>query len=72
MEDLRHERSRCQTLRRWHEGLHVSGTAPDGKRLLMMRFRQRQAPEPMIFNLEQTEGKVVTTVPGLWASPAWR
>ncbi len=46
--------------------------APDGKRLLMMRFRKGQAPEPMIFSLEQTEGKAATTVPGLWKSPAWR
>lgn len=38
----------------------------------MMHFRSGQAPEPLVFLLGQKDGKPVTTVPGLWANPAWR
>jgi hypothetical protein len=46
--------------------------SPDGKRLLMMRFRSGQAPEPLIFAVGQTEGRAATTAPGLWITPGWR
>jgi hypothetical protein len=46
--------------------------SPDGKRLLMMRFQVGQAPEPIVFPLDQVEGTPATTAPGLWMSPAWR
>ncbi|MDG3007925.1 hypothetical protein [Paludisphaera mucosa] len=45
---------------------------PDGKRLLMMRFRQGAAPEPTILPLGSDAGKPAVSAPGLWASPAWR
>jgi hypothetical protein len=46
--------------------------SPDGRRLLMMHFRQSQAPEPMVFRRGENEGKPATTAPGLWAHPARR
>ncbi len=46
--------------------------APDGKRIIMMRFRPGQAPEPTILTIGEAEGIPATTAPGLWAAPAWR
>ncbi len=54
------------------EGHGFPAPSPDGKRLLMMHFRQGQAPEPLIFAIGQVEGKPATTALGLWKSPAWR
>jgi hypothetical protein len=39
---------------------------PDGKRLLLMRFRSGRPPEPVIFPLGQSEGKPAPTALGLW------
>ncbi len=46
--------------------------APDGKRLLMMRFRPNQAPEPVVVSLSGQEIQPATKLPGLWGFPAWR
>ena len=54
------------------KGYAFPAPSPDGKQLLMMRFRTGHAPEPMIFPLGQSEGKPATTTPGLWKHPAWR
>jgi hypothetical protein len=54
------------------QGYGFPAPSPDGKRLLMIRFRPGQAPEPMILPLGQSEGKPATTAPGLWTTPAWR
>ena len=39
-------------------------TAPDGQRLLMMRFRPPEGPEPVILRLGEAKGTPVTTIPG--------
>jgi Tol biopolymer transport system component len=54
------------------KGCAVPAPAPDGKRLLMMRFRSAQAPEPVVFPIGRSDGTPATTVPGLWKTPAWR
>jgi hypothetical protein len=46
--------------------------APDGKRLLLMRFESGKAPAPMIYTIGETKGTAATSLPGLWAHPAWR
>jgi hypothetical protein len=46
--------------------------APDGKRILMMRFRPDAAPEPLVLPIGKDQGKPAATAPGLWAMPAWR
>ncbi len=46
--------------------------APDGRRLLMMRFQPDKAPVPMILPIDAAQGKPATTAPGLWAMPSWR
>jgi len=46
--------------------------APDGKRLLMMRFSPDRGPEPILLDLVTLEQKSITTVQGVWAMPAWR
>jgi hypothetical protein len=54
------------------KGCAFPAPSPDGKRLLMMHFQPGKGPEPLIFPLGQNDGKPVTTVPGLWSTPAWR
>jgi hypothetical protein len=54
------------------KGCAFPAPSPDGRNLLMMRFRSGQAPEPVIFSLDGSDGKPLTKVPGLWTSPAWR
>jgi Tol biopolymer transport system component len=54
------------------KGCGFPAPSPDGKRLLMMHFVSGRAPEPLIFPLDQSEGKPATTAPGLWAIPCWR
>jgi Tol biopolymer transport system component len=54
------------------KGCAFPAPSPDGKRLLMMRFRSGSAPEPLIFPLGQSDGKSATIAAGLWKSPAWR
>jgi WD40-like Beta Propeller Repeat len=46
--------------------------APDGKRIIMMHFRQGSAPEPTVFTIGEKDGKPALTAPGLRATPAWR
>jgi hypothetical protein len=46
--------------------------APDGKRIVMMRFRPGHAPEPQILNIGESDGKTAVNAPGLWATPAWQ
>lgn len=52
-------------------GYGFPAVAPDGKRLLLMRF-QPQPPKPLVFEIGQAEGKVITDEEGLWAMPVWR
>ena len=62
-------------VRPYAEGLKGFGfpaPAPDGKRLLMMRFETGKAPVPVVLPIDSSEGKPATTAPGLWALPAWR
>ncbi len=53
-------------------GYGFPSLAPDGKRILMMHFRQGQAPEPTILPIGEGSGRPAITAPGLWATPAWR
>ncbi len=53
-------------------GYGFPSPAPDGRRILMMHVRQGLAPEPTILPIGGSEGKPAFTVPGLWATPAWR
>ncbi len=53
-------------------GYGFPSPAPDGKRIMMMHFRQGSAPEPTIFPIGEDRGKPAITAPGLWATPAWR
>ena len=53
-------------------GYGFPSPAPDGRRILMMHFRQGSAPEPTILTIGEAEGKPAMTAPGLWATPAWR
>jgi Tol biopolymer transport system component len=46
--------------------------APDGKRLLMMKFRADGGPEPVVIDLTTGEEGAVPHSGGLWAQPAWR
>jgi hypothetical protein len=52
---------------------HVSPSlAPDGPRIIMMRFRQGRAPEPEILPIGGSDGKPAVTAPGLRPILAWR
>ena len=53
-------------------GFGFPAPAPDGRRIIMMHFRQGTAPEPTILPIGGSEGKPAITSPGLWATPAWR
>jgi hypothetical protein len=46
--------------------------APDGKRMLWMRFGQQAGPRPVILDVGTAKVTPLTDVPGLWALPAWR
>ena len=54
------------------EGYGFPAPAPDGKRLMMMRFQPGQAPVPVVLPIDAGQGKPATTAAGLWAMPAWR
>ena len=53
-------------------GYGFPSPAPDGKRILMMRFRPGQAPQPVILKIGESEGAPATEIPGMWGIPAWR
>ena len=53
-------------------GYGFPSPAPDGKRIIMMHFRQGSGPEPTILPIGGSDGKPAITAPGLWATPAWR
>jgi hypothetical protein len=46
--------------------------APDGKRVLMMRFGGPDGPQPCLVTLPTGEVQPIKVDPGLWAAPAWR
>ncbi len=46
--------------------------APDGKRLLMLRRRAVDGPEPLIIDLATGRERVLPRADGLWGQPAWR
>ncbi len=54
------------------QGYGFPSPAPDGKRILMMRFRPGQAPQPVILKIGESEGVPATEIPGMWGIPAWR
>jgi hypothetical protein len=47
-------------------------SSPDGTKLLMMRFWEGEAPEPVILKLGENDVRPVAVGEGLWMSPAWR
>lgn len=51
-------------------GYGFPAVAPDGKRLLMMRFKP-QPPRPIVFEIGKVEGRAVTAEQGLWGMPVW-
>lgn len=53
-------------------GYGFPSPAPDGKRIIMMHFRQGSGPEPTMLPLGGNVGKPVIKAPGHWATPAWR
>ncbi len=53
-------------------GYGFPSPAPAGKRIIMMRFRPDNAPEPIILPLGESAGERAVNAPGLWATPAWR
>ncbi len=46
--------------------------APDGQRILFIKFDKDAGPKPTIYKIGETTGKSVTDRPGLWAMPAWK
>lgn len=46
--------------------------APDGRRLLMMRYSADGPPEPLVIDLVSGEERVLPRADGLWGMPAWR
>lgn len=66
---------RGQNVKLYADGLKGYGfpsPAPDGKRLLMMHFIPGKLPEPIILPIGESQGRAITDVGGLWASPQWR
>lgn len=53
-------------------GYGFPSPAPDGKRIIMMRFRPGTAPVPMILPLGESKGEPAVKAQGLWADPTWR
>lgn len=59
---------------------HAPAPAPDGRRLLMMRYDQTRLPSdpearppvPVVMKLDGTDVRTVVETIGLWGSPAWR
>ncbi|MGA2500429.1 MAG: hypothetical protein ABSH20_22015 [Tepidisphaeraceae bacterium] len=57
------------------DGLKAHGfpsPAPDGRRLVMMKFAPPGLPKVVVLDIGQSSGRVVTNAPGLWGQPAWR
>jgi WD40 repeat protein len=46
--------------------------APDGKRVLMLRFKPGVAPEPVVLSIGSFEAKPIPVSGGIWTLPAWR
>ncbi|HEX8911397.1 MAG TPA: hypothetical protein VF796_03480, partial [Humisphaera sp.] len=46
--------------------------APDGKRVLMMRYDAGRGPTPYVFRIGEAPGRPAVDLPGLWGSPQWR
>lgn len=46
--------------------------APDGKRMIIMNFRDARRPVPELVELGRRNGEPVTNLRGLWERPAWR
>jgi Tol biopolymer transport system component len=62
-------------VRRCGDGLKGYGfpaPAPDGQRVIMMKFNGNKGPRPILLNLGESEGKPITDAPGLWTTPVWR
>ncbi len=65
-----------QNVKQFQDGLpgHFYPTvSPDGKRMIFMRKNNSdRMPVPVEIQLDQPGSRLVTKVPGLWATPAWR
>ena len=46
--------------------------APDGRRVLLMRYVSGKAPEPVVVDIDSGDVRPVTRLPGLWGYPSWR
>lgn len=46
--------------------------APDGKRMIMMRFGGPRGPVPELVTFGNKRGQPITRLPGLWGRPVWR
>jgi Tol biopolymer transport system component len=46
--------------------------APDGKRILFIRFKQGDAPRPMVVRIDEKKIEPLHQLPGLWSAPEWR
>jgi hypothetical protein len=54
------------------KGYGFASPGPDGKRILMMHFIPGALPQPVVLNIGESRGRVVTQVGGLWGYPVWR
>jgi hypothetical protein len=46
--------------------------SPDGQRVLMLRRRANDGPEPVVIDVATGRERPVPITPGLWGQPAWR
>jgi hypothetical protein len=46
--------------------------APDGKRLILMRFDESTRPHPHLVDLASGEATPLDVRAGLWVAPTWR
>jgi len=54
------------------KGYGFPAPAPDGKRMLLMKFRAGDLPQPVIITIGEPGEKLATDAPGLWGMPVWR
>ncbi len=53
-------------------GLDFPAVAPDGQRLIWMRFKKGTMPQPVVQIYGELPVQPLDLGPGLWACPAWR
>ncbi len=60
---------------RFADGLVGHGhpaVAPDGRRMIFMKYADQQPPVPLLMEIGVWNGAPITRVPGLWGTPRWR